>query len=47
MLASLLHNTSSIAVVASSARLVGHTPHLSSDTAGHPRAAPLEERRVH
>lgn len=41
-----LHNTSSIAVVANSARLVGHTPHLPSEGAGRLRAALLEERRV-
>ncbi|MFI8830173.1 hypothetical protein ACIGPN_03970 [Streptomyces afghaniensis] len=46
VLAALLHNTSSIAVVANSARLVGHTPHLPSDAAAGLRAAPLEERRV-
>ena len=45
-LATLLHNTSNIAVVANSARLVGHTPHLPSYTAGRLRAARLEERRV-
>jgi cation-transporting P-type ATPase C len=46
VLAALLHNTSSIAVVANSARLVGHTPHLPSGTPARLRAAPLEERRV-
>lgn len=46
-LATLLHNTSNIAVVANCARLVGHTPHLPSYTAGRLRAARLEERRVH
>ncbi|WP_251065533.1 hypothetical protein [Streptomyces sp. ISL-44] len=46
VLAALLHNTSSIAVVGNSARLVNHTPHLPhvSDEVLH--AAPLEERRV-
>lgn len=46
VLAALLHNTSSIAVVGNSARLVNHTPHLPyvSDEILH--AAPLEERRV-
>ena len=46
VLAALLHNTSSIAVVANSARLVGHTPHLPRDATARLRAAPLEERRV-
>ncbi|MFI8370083.1 heavy metal translocating P-type ATPase [Streptomyces sp. NPDC085466] len=46
VLAAFLHNTSSIAVVGNSARLVNHTPHLPhvSDEILH--AAPLEERRV-
>ncbi|MFJ1735685.1 heavy metal translocating P-type ATPase [Streptomyces sp. NPDC088254] len=43
--AALLHNTSSIAVVANSARLVNHTPHLPAE-AGRLRAAPIEETRV-
>lgn len=46
VLAALLHNTSSIAVVANSARLVGHTPHLPPPAHGPLRAAPLEDRRV-
>ncbi|EDY56551.1 hypothetical protein [Streptomyces sp. CC0208] len=33
VLAALLHNTSSIAVAADSARLVRHTPHLPRDAA--------------
>ncbi|QLE70469.1 cation-translocating P-type ATPase [Streptomyces rectiverticillatus] len=45
VLAALLHNTSSIAVVANSARLVNHTPHLPP-AHGELRAAPFEERRV-
>jgi cation-transporting P-type ATPase C len=45
VLAALLHTTSSI-VVEANARLVGHTPHLPSDTTARLRAAPLEERRV-
>ncbi|WP_175412550.1 cation-translocating P-type ATPase [Streptomyces sp. TRM64462] len=44
--AALLHNTSSIAVVANSARLVNHTPHLPHPTGEEPTAAPLEARRV-
>ncbi|MEV5341496.1 heavy metal translocating P-type ATPase [Streptomyces sp. NPDC052676] len=44
--AALLHNTSSIAVVGNSARLVNHTPHLPGETAPTMRAAPLEETRV-
>jgi hypothetical protein len=38
VLAALLHNTSSIAVVVNSARPVGHTPHLPSDTTARLRA---------
>ncbi len=44
--AALLHNTSSIAVVGNSARLVTHTPHLPGEPAARLRAAPLEEHRV-
>ncbi|WP_262370874.1 hypothetical protein [Streptomyces sp. WAC01526] len=44
--AALLHNTSSIAVVANSARLVNHTPHLPQTTDDMLTAAPLEDRRV-
>ncbi|MCP3819995.1 cation-translocating P-type ATPase [Streptomyces sp. A3M-1-3] len=46
--AALLHNTSSIAVVGNSARLVNHTPRLPSPGATGPAlyAAPLEDRRV-
>ncbi|OAH12851.1 heavy metal translocating P-type ATPase [Streptomyces jeddahensis] len=44
--AALLHNTSSIAVVGNSARLVAHTPHLPGEPAARLRAAPLEEHRV-
>ncbi|GGX23758.1 heavy metal translocating P-type ATPase [Streptomyces chryseus] len=44
--AALLHNTSSIAVVANSARLVNHTPHLPHLTDEQLTAAPLESRRV-
>ncbi|MFE2094693.1 heavy metal translocating P-type ATPase [Streptomyces sp. NPDC002596] len=47
VLAALLHNTSSIAVVGNSARLVNHTPHLPHATDEELRAAPLEDRRVH
>ncbi|MFD5734892.1 heavy metal translocating P-type ATPase [Streptomyces sioyaensis] len=46
VLAALLHNTSSIAVVGNSARLVNHTPHLPPTTDGILTAAPLEDRRV-
>ncbi|WP_274918499.1 heavy metal translocating P-type ATPase [Streptomyces sp. WZ-12] len=46
VLAALLHNTSSIAVVGNSARLVNHTPHLPQTTEMPLRAAPLEDRRV-
>jgi cation-transporting P-type ATPase C len=46
VLAALLHNMSSIAVVGNSARLVNHTPHLPRVTAGELKAAPLEDRRV-
>ncbi|MEV0924079.1 cation-translocating P-type ATPase [Streptomyces spongiicola] len=46
VLAALLHNTSSIAVVGNSARLVSHTPHLPGTAGDEPRAAPLEGRRV-
>ncbi|TVL90434.1 cation-translocating P-type ATPase [Streptomyces sp. SAJ15] len=45
VLAALLHNTSSIAVVGNSARLVNHTPHLPP-VRGELRAAPFEEHRV-
>ncbi|GHE45877.1 HAD-IC family P-type ATPase [Streptomyces vinaceus] len=44
--AMLPHNTSSIAVVGNSARLVNHTPHLPRVDEGVLRLAPLEERRV-
>ncbi|MEV8530546.1 cation-translocating P-type ATPase [Streptomyces sp. NPDC051211] len=47
VLAALLHNTSSIAVVGNSARLVNHTPHLPRVGDETLRRAPLEERRVH
>ncbi|MER5969462.1 cation-translocating P-type ATPase [Streptomyces sp. NPDC002055] len=47
VLAALLHNTSSIAVVANSARLVNHTPHLPQPADDFLTAAPLEDRRVH
>ncbi len=47
VLAALLHNTSSIAVVGNSARLVNHTPHLPRESDGVLKAAPLEDRRVH
>ncbi|MEU5305621.1 cation-translocating P-type ATPase [Streptomyces noursei] len=46
VLAALLHNTSSIAVVGNSARLVNHTPHLPPTADGILAAAPLEDRRV-
>ncbi|MFH8630467.1 heavy metal translocating P-type ATPase [Streptomyces lydicus] len=46
VLAALLHNTSSIAVVGNSARLVNHTPHLPPAADGILAAAPLEDRRV-
>ncbi|MEW2368047.1 cation-translocating P-type ATPase [Streptomyces sp. NPDC006656] len=46
VLAALLHNTSSIAVVGNSARLVNHTPHLPRVTDDIVTPAPLEERRV-
>ncbi|MFI8519207.1 heavy metal translocating P-type ATPase [Streptomyces sp. NPDC085481] len=46
VLAALLHNTSSIAVVGNSARLVNHTPHLPRVDEDVLRPAPLEERRV-
>ncbi|MER7000870.1 cation-translocating P-type ATPase [Streptomyces sp. NPDC000410] len=46
VLAALLHNTSSIAVVGNSARLVNHTPHLPPVGDEALRRAPLEERRV-
>lgn len=45
-LAALLHNTSSIAVVGDSTRLVNHTPHLPRTTDEELKAAPLEDRRV-
>ncbi|MFB7738450.1 heavy metal translocating P-type ATPase [Streptomyces sp. NPDC056112] len=47
VLAALLHNMSSIAVVGNSARLVNHTPHLPRVINGELKAAPLEDRRVH
>ncbi|MGW0389974.1 heavy metal translocating P-type ATPase [Streptomyces sp. NPDC003042] len=47
VLAALLHNTSSIAVVGNSARLVSHTPHLPLVADDVLKAAPLEDRRVH
>ncbi|REK86909.1 cation-transporting P-type ATPase [Streptomyces inhibens] len=46
VLAALLHNTSSIAVVGNSARLVNHTPHLPQTAEDVLMAAPLEDRRV-
>ncbi|WP_414506677.1 hypothetical protein [Streptomyces sp. NEAU-L66] len=46
VLAALLHNTSSIAVVANSARLVNHTPRLPQTVDDMLTAAPLEDRRV-
>ncbi|MFF7230842.1 heavy metal translocating P-type ATPase [Streptomyces sioyaensis] len=46
VLAALLHNTSSIAVVGNSARLVNHTPHLPPTDEDMLMAAPLEDRRV-
>ncbi|WP_305524056.1 MULTISPECIES: hypothetical protein [unclassified Streptomyces] len=46
VLAALLHNTSSIAVVGNSARLVNHTPHLPHTADEVLMAAPLEDRRV-
>jgi cation-transporting P-type ATPase C len=46
VVAALLHNTSSIAVVGNSARLVNHTPHLPRTTDDQLTAAPLEDRRV-
>lgn len=46
VLAALLHNTSSIAVVGNSARLVNHTPHLPRTPDELLQAAPLEDRRV-
>lgn len=46
VLAALLHNTSSIAVVGNSARLVNHAPHLPRTTDEELKAAPLEDRRV-
>ncbi|WP_328875523.1 cation-translocating P-type ATPase [Streptomyces sp. NBC_00287] len=44
--AAFLHNTSSIAVVGNSARLVRHTPHLPRETGRPLGAAPLEETRL-
>jgi cation-transporting P-type ATPase C len=44
--AALLHNTSSIAVVGNSARLVNHPPRLPSEPIPTLYAAPLEDRRV-
>ncbi|MGW3628108.1 HAD-IC family P-type ATPase [Streptomyces sp. NPDC000880] len=46
VLAALPHNTSSIAVVGNSARLVNHTPHLPRTTDEVLTAAPMEDRRV-
>ncbi|MBT2509504.1 cation-translocating P-type ATPase [Streptomyces sp. ISL-98] len=46
VLAALLHNTSSIAVVGNSARLVSHTPHLPRVADDVLTRAPLEDRRV-
>ncbi|MER7110521.1 heavy metal translocating P-type ATPase [Streptomyces sp. NPDC000229] len=46
VLAALLHNTSSIAVVANSARLVSHTPHLPDGAPPRLGVAPLAEKRV-
>lgn len=46
VLAALLHNTSSIAVVGNSARLVNHTPHLPPIADDILMAAPLEDHRV-
>ncbi|MFI1256431.1 heavy metal translocating P-type ATPase [Streptomyces netropsis] len=46
VLAALLHNTSSIAVVGNSARLVNHAPHLPPITGHERRAAPFEGHRV-
>ncbi|MEU0273140.1 cation-translocating P-type ATPase [Streptomyces sp. NPDC006307] len=46
VVAALLHNTSSIAVVGNSARLVNHTPRLPSERGPALFAAPLEGRRV-
>ncbi|GAA0448828.1 cation-translocating P-type ATPase [Streptomyces olivaceiscleroticus] len=47
VLAAFLHNASSIAVVANSARLVRHTPHLPHTEDESPMRAPLEARRIH
>ncbi|MGW6602198.1 hypothetical protein [Streptomyces sp. NPDC055036] len=47
LLAAPLHNTSSIAVVANSARLVTHMPHLPQPPPGsRMTSAPLETHRV-
>ncbi|MEV3987647.1 cation-translocating P-type ATPase [Streptomyces sp. NPDC049837] len=46
VVAALLHNTSSIAVVGNSARLVNHTPHLPGETGQRLAAAPLAPTRV-
>ncbi|MGW0703038.1 heavy metal translocating P-type ATPase [Streptomyces sp. NPDC002867] len=46
VVAALLHNTSSIAVVGNSARLVNHTPRLPGERGPALHAAPLEDRRV-
>ncbi|MEU7278032.1 cation-translocating P-type ATPase [Streptomyces sp. NPDC045431] len=46
VVAALLHNTSSIAVVGNSARLVNHTPRLPGEHGPALYAAPLEDRRV-
>ncbi|MCX4637132.1 hypothetical protein OG775_18675 [Streptomyces platensis] len=41
-----MHNTSSIAVVANSARLVSDTPHLPQTDEDMLMAAPMEDRKV-
>jgi cation-transporting P-type ATPase C len=46
VVAALLHNTSSIAVVGNSARLVNHKPHLPSAAGQRVASAPFEETRV-
>jgi cation-transporting P-type ATPase C len=46
VLAALLHNTSSIAVVGNSTRLINHTPRLPSEPRPALYATPLEDRRV-
>ncbi|MGW0734010.1 heavy metal translocating P-type ATPase [Streptomyces sp. NPDC002851] len=47
VVAALLHNTSSIAVVGNSARLVSHKPHLPGAGGEEVHVAPFEEFRVH